>query len=105
MKEMNNVMLDLSTMEGLNEEVRRLFQALSSSMGPEDKASINISIELKRIKDTESLINVTYKVKPTYPGKARQIVANADLIGNLSVMANPIQTNLFNKKEEKTNVS
>lgn len=99
---MQTVDLDLTTMEGLNEEVRRQLHALSKSMLEDDKASLTITINLKRIEDTDTLMDITYKVKPTFPSKSRKLVANTDLVGNLHVMASPMQRNVFNPKEEVT---
>jgi hypothetical protein len=88
--EMEKEVLDLTTMAGLNAEVISLFKSLSASMEQEgDKASINISIDMKRVRDTSSLMDVTWKVKPSYPGRSRKIMAHADLIGNLTVDAAP----------------
>jgi hypothetical protein len=87
---METEVLDLSTMEGLNPAVRELFRSLSASMtDEEDKASISITIDMKRVRDTASLMDVTWKVKPSYPGRSRKIMAHADLIGNLTVNAAP----------------
>ncbi|MDR3279296.1 MAG: hypothetical protein LBT23_02185 [Synergistaceae bacterium] len=95
---MNNdrIVLDLTTFDGLNDEVRRLLAALSGSMvNEDDKASIGITIGLKRVRDTETMLEISYKVKPTFPSKARQILAHSDLYGNLKVDATPAQMNLF----------
>jgi hypothetical protein len=89
------VNLDLSTMGGLNDEVRTLIKALSVSLGEDDKAAINITINMKRVEDTDHLIDVTWKVKPAYPGKSRKIIANADLVGNLTVDGTPTQRSVF----------
>jgi hypothetical protein len=79
--------LDLTTLEGLNEEVTALFKDLSACIEQGDKASIGITIGLERVKDTNSLFSVTYKVKPSYPARGKQVIAHADLIGNLTVDA------------------
>jgi len=91
-----NVTLDLATMEGLNDEVRNLLVLLSSSLiNEDDKASIGITINLKRPKDMSTLMEVSYKVKPIYPTRSRHILARSDLVGNLKVEATPAQKNLF----------
>jgi hypothetical protein len=79
--------LDLTTLEGLNDEVRSFFKNLSAYMLQGDKASIGITIGLERVKDTSSLFSVTYKVKPSYPARGKQVIAHAGLIGNLTVDA------------------
>jgi hypothetical protein len=95
MEQEQYVTLDLTTMEGLNDEVRKLIAALSGSMDEGDKASIAITINLERLEDMYTMFKVTHKVKPNYPSKSRQILAHADLVGNLCVDANPVQKNIF----------
>jgi hypothetical protein len=93
---METATLDLTTMEGLNSQVGALFKALSASMtDADDKAAITVTISMKRVKDTESLMDITYKVKPTYPSRSRKIIAHADLVGNLTVDAVPTQRSVF----------
>ena len=97
----DSVALDLSTMEGLNDEVRRSLTALSASMANDsDKASLGITINLARIKDTATMLEVTYKVTPRFPAKSRKIIAHADLTNNLHIDATPVQRNLIDFPQE-----
>jgi hypothetical protein len=92
----DSAQMDLSNIDGLNEQVSALFASLSASLAKhEDKASIGITLTLQRVKDTNSMITVTYNVKPTYPKMSHQIIAHTDLVGNLYIDGTPTQKNLF----------
>ena len=92
----DKMILSLSSMEGLDNEVSRLIAAISSTLTDEkDKAAISITVSLSRVKDTDSMVEVSYKVTPKYPAKSRMMLAHTDLVGNLLVDATPAQRNLF----------
>lgn len=93
---MDYIELDLSTMNKLNDEVKALLPSLVKSLENEkDKASLNITISLERVKDTDSMLQITHSVKPTYPKRANVILARQDFAGNLSHEITPTQRNLF----------
>lgn len=87
---MNNNMvdLDLATLGELNREVRALIPSCVSSLHDDkDKAKISITIEFKRMSDSETGVFTTYAVKPSYPKRAQNILCRTDLIGNLKIEA------------------
>ncbi len=90
------VNLDLTTMEGLNDEAANIIHSVTRAMiEPGDKGAVTIKVELERSKDENSAAyTVKYKVTPTYPARGRHILAHADLTGNLMVHASPTQRNL-----------
>ena len=84
--------LDLSTLGELNEKVRNLFPSLVQALEDEDdKASLNISVSLTRMKGSDSAIVVKYAVKPVYPKRAQALLCRADLTGNLKTEASPLK--------------
>ena len=77
--------LDLSTLGELNAEVSSLIPALVKSLADEkSKAKVTITIDFKRMKDSESAVIVAYAVKPVFPKKAQNVLCRTDLCGNLS---------------------
>lgn len=101
---MQDVDLDLTTMVDLNQEVRNVLPALVKSLQEEkDKATLSISISFQRVKDTDTMLQVTHSVKPGFPKRARAILARQDLLGNLTTEVTPTQKNLF-PQEVKTDV-
>jgi hypothetical protein len=94
---METVDLDLSTLGRLNEEVRALLPSLVNALSDDgDKARLAISIEIKRVKDTETTLTVADSVKPSFPKKAQVVLCRRDLVENLRTdMAEPRQKTLF----------
>lgn len=88
--DMNNGMvdLDLSTLGELNREVRDLIPSCVNSLHDDKgKAKISITIEFKRMGDSETAVIASYAVKPSYPKRAQNILCRTDLIGNLTTEA------------------
>ena len=71
-----NVPLTLSTAcEGkLEEEFQNLYPAILSQLRHGDKATVNITLEFKRVPDTTTMINLGYKVTPRFPAKSKASV-------------------------------
>lgn len=98
---METVNLDLSTMTKLNEEVKALIPSLVKSLENEkDKASLSITVTFERVRDTDTMLQITHSVKPAYPKRANVILARQDLVGNLMHELTPTQRNLFPIPEE-----
>jgi len=82
------VELDLSNIGELNREVRALIPSLVNSLDDDkSKSKLNITIEFKRMKDSETAIVTGYSLKPVYPKRAQNILCRRDLVGNLHTEA------------------
>jgi hypothetical protein len=70
------VPLTLSTVCGgkLEEEFQHLYPALLSQLKHGDKATINITLEMKRVQDTATMLNLSYKITPRFPAKSKSSV-------------------------------
>jgi len=102
---MDTVDLDLTTMVDLNQEVRNMLPALVKSLQEEkDKATLSISITFERVKDTDTMLQITHCVKPGFPKRARAMLARQDLCGNLQAEISPTQKNPIFSPEVKQNV-
>lgn len=58
----------------LEEEFQRLYPAMLAQLKESDKATITITLDMKRVPDTTTMLNLTYKIKPTWPAKAKSSV-------------------------------
>lgn len=58
----------------LEAEFQRLYPAMLAQLKQGDKATIAITLELKRVPETTTMLNLTYKIKPTWPAKAKSSV-------------------------------
>ena len=67
----------------------------------DDKAALVITIDLKRIPDTRTMLDVGWRIATRYPSKARRVIAHSDLVGNLSVETSPIQMNLADVPQQE----
>lgn len=91
----NTVDFDLSTFGELNAEVRNILPSLVKSIPPYDaktKASLAITIDIKRAPDSATLVALSYSLRPTYPKKAQSVLCRTDLTGNLSVDQDDVRT-------------
>lgn len=81
--------LNLRNMHDLSDEVERVIPSLIASLedDPKKKASLTITITFNRFKNSDSRVEVSTSVKPTYPSKKRMLLASMDLTGNLSADA------------------
>jgi hypothetical protein len=96
MDENGLAVLDLNSMDGLNDEVVRQIAALSSCLRDgQDKASLTVTISLKLAPSSSSMVEVSWKTKPTYPSKSCLMLAHADSVGNLLIYSTPAQRELF----------
>lgn len=78
------VNLDLSTIGDLNAECVALIPSLIKSLyDGKCKSKLNITIEFKRMEDSETAVVVGYSVKPAYPKRAQKMLCRTDLTGNL----------------------
>ncbi|GHV50303.1 hypothetical protein FACS1894216_02240 [Synergistales bacterium] len=77
--------LNLKNFEELNKQVEDVIPSLIKSLTDSDKkASLTITLNFNLYKDSESTIEVTTSVKPSFPSRKRKIIASRDLEGNLS---------------------
>lgn len=89
---MEMVDLDLTTLGSLNEEVRALLPSLITSLQEEsDKASLNVTISFKKMKDADTAVVAQYAIKPSYPKRAQAILCRTDLTGNLKTELDPLK--------------
>jgi hypothetical protein len=67
----------------LEEAFQDIYPNLIASMKPGDKAGISISIEFKRVEETDTMINVSFKIAPKFPARSKasicQIIKNYKL--------------------------
>lgn len=75
-----SVPLTLSTVcEGkLDEEFQRMYPELVESLGEKGKASVSITIQMQRVPDTQTMVRMDYKIKPTFPPVERSAVCQID---------------------------
>ncbi len=72
----NEVTLSLSTICGgnLEREFQEIYPALLANLDKGGKASVTITVELQRVKDTSTMVNVGYKLTPKWPARSRASV-------------------------------
>jgi len=75
-----NTPLTLSTVCGgkLEEEFQAFYPAVLAQLKEGDKATITINIELKRVPDTSSMVNLGYKITPKFPAKTKASICQLD---------------------------
>lgn len=56
-------------------DFQELYRKVVNEMNSGDKASISITIDMERVKDTASMFNVGYKMSPKYPVKGKSSMA------------------------------
>lgn len=98
------VNLDLNALGDLNKEVVALMPAMVRSLeDAKAKGRITITIEFKRLENSESAVVVGYSVKPTYPKRGQKILCRTDLVGNLRTEADPhgYQISILQAQETK----
>lgn len=76
--------LNLKTLENLNQQFERILPSVVQSLeDPAQKAGITIKIDFQLLEDSDRSLKVTTSVKPSFPSKARSLIAHRDLTGNL----------------------
>lgn len=81
----NTEVLNLKSLEALNREVERLIPVVVKSLeDPTQKAKLTIILGFEMMDDSETALRVTTSVKPSFPSKARALIARRDLTGNLT---------------------
>lgn len=58
----------------LEEEFQKLYPTLVASLKHGDKAGLTITLELKRVPDTDTMVSVNYRVAPKFPSKSKTSV-------------------------------
>lgn len=82
--------LNLATLGELNTECAALIPSLVRCLNDsKTKSKLTITIEFKRLEDSDTAIVVGYAVKPVYPKKAQKMLCRTDLVGNLRTEALP----------------
>lgn len=102
----NEVPLSLSTL--CNGELEKRFQeiypALLAGLKEGAKASVNITVELQRVKDTTTMVNVAYKLTPRWPAHSKASVCQLTGDGKQLLTDKPVEkprvVALFNENKE-----
>jgi len=86
-----SVPLTLSSVcEGkLEEEFQKMYPDLVESLGAKGKASVAITLQMQRVPDTQTMIRMDYKIKPTFPPVERSSVCQIDKECKLKTDAPP----------------
>lgn len=96
--------LNLKSLEALNEDVEKLIPTLVNSLEDTGQsAGLTIKLKFKRLKDSQTFIEVTHCVTPTYPSRKRTITANRDLTGNLRANPEDLGTNVLPRQKSLMN--
>lgn len=97
--------VNLSTIcEGnLEDEFQRMYPEVVAALNdPKDKGSITITIDLKRVAETASMLTTSYKIKPTFPAVSRSSMCRISGENKLQTIARKIkQLTLLDKQREK----
>jgi hypothetical protein len=77
--------LSLSTVCGgsLEQEFQEQYGALLTKLRDGDKGTLTISLEMRRVKDTATMVELGYKISSKYPTKAKSSVCQIDADGKL----------------------
>ena len=76
----------------LEEEFQRMYPELIAAINdPKDKASITITIALKRVAETTSMLTTAYSIKPTFPAIARSSMCRIGQGNKLQTIAAKIR--------------
>jgi lipopolysaccharide biosynthesis regulator YciM len=83
--------LTLSTAcEGkLEDEFQKMYPELVESLRGKGKASITITLQMQRVPDTQTMVRMDYKIKPTFPPVERSSVCRIDKKHKLKTDAPP----------------
>lgn len=68
--------LTLSNMCGgkLEQEFQDLYPAMLTQLKHGDKATVTITIDMKRVPETNTMLNLSYKITPRFPAKSKSSV-------------------------------
>lgn len=101
----NEVPLSLSTVCGgkLEEQFQELYPAMLATLKEGSKASIAITIEFQRVKDTTTMVNVGYKLTPRWPARSKASVCQITGDGKKIMTEKPVEkpkvVSMFENKE------
>lgn len=56
---------------GMEEQFQRLYPALVAQLKDGNKASISITIDFKKVAETATMINTSYKMTPKFPASGK----------------------------------
>lgn len=72
--------LSLSSICGgeLEEQFQRLYPALLSQCREGDKASVAITVEFERVKDTTTMVKTKFKLTPKFPATSKASLCRFD---------------------------
>lgn len=83
---------------GLEAQFQSLYPALISQLKEGNSSSVSIGISFKRVPDTATMVNVSYKITPRFPAKGKasicQITGDNKLKTDAPVESNITQLNL-----------
>ena len=80
--------LTLKDMEDLNSQFRKLVPAVVNSLRDDKQtASITISVSFQLCEDSDTLLNMSTKIKPTFASEKKSTLCRRDLSGNLKADA------------------
>lgn len=70
------VAVSLSTICGgaMEEQFQQLYPALLAQLREGNKASLSINISFKKVPDTTTMINTSYKMTPKFPASGKAII-------------------------------
>jgi len=80
-----SVPLSLTTICGgeLDREFQEMYPRLLAAMGSEDKTGITITVEMKRLPDTSTMISLQYTIKPNFPSRKKVSICQSTSDGKL----------------------
>lgn len=88
MMQSDMVDLSLKEMENLDSQFRKLVPAVVNSLKDEKQtASITITIAFKLCEDSDTLVDMSTKIKPTLASEKKTTICRRDLVGNLKADA------------------
>ncbi|MDD4601486.1 hypothetical protein SDC9_04170 [bioreactor metagenome] len=67
------ISVSLSTICGgaMEEQFQQLYPALLAQLREGNKASLSINISFKKVQDTSTMINTSYKITPKFPASGK----------------------------------
>jgi hypothetical protein len=100
--------VSLSTICGgaLEEQFQKLYPGLLAQLREGNKASVSIQIDFKKVPDTATMINTSYKVTPKFPASGKASICQITDDYKLKTeppIEKPKLVGLFDKKVEGGN--
>lgn len=87
----------------LEEEFQHLYPAMLAQLKEGDKATITITLDLKRVPDTATMLNLAYKIKPTWPAKSKSSVCQITGDNQLKTEEPPAPVKIVNMFDKEAN--